>query len=73
LQKRPIISFNFTGCKPQSLPIQDEPERLKQFLEGSEAVEFRGVTAKEKYYWLEDVLIRFKYHVLKRDEKVVIR
>ena len=48
-------------------------EQVRQFLEGSEAVEFRGLTAKEKYYWIEEVLIRFKYHRLKRAEKGVIR
>jgi len=41
-------------------------ERVRGFLEGSEAVEFRGQTAQEKYYWIEEVLIRFKYHRLKR-------
>ena len=48
-------------------------ERVRQFLEGSEAVEFRGVTAKEKYSWIQKLLIRFRYHRLKRDEKGVIR
>jgi len=48
-------------------------EQVRQFLEGSEAVEFRGVTAKEKYRWIEEVLIRFRYHRLKREEKGVIR
>ena len=48
-------------------------EQVRQFLEGSEAVEFRGLTAKEKYYWIEEVLIRFRYHRLKRGEKGVIR
>ncbi|MFC1916782.1 integrase [Chloroflexota bacterium] len=48
-------------------------EQVKQLLEGSKAVEFRGLTAKEKYYWIEEVLIRFKYHRLKRAEKGVIR
>ena len=47
--------------------------QVRKFLEGSEAVEFRGLTAKEKYYWIEGVLIRFKYHLLKRDGKGVIR
>ena len=47
--------------------------QVRKFLEGSEAIEFRGLTAKEKYYWIEEVLIRFKYHLLKRDEKGVIR
>jgi len=48
-------------------------EQVRQFLEGSEAVEFKGLTAKEKYYWIEEVLIRFRYHRLKRAEKGVIR
>ncbi len=47
-------------------------ERVRGFLEGSEAVEFRGLTTQEKYYWIEEVLIRFKYHRLKRGEKGVI-
>jgi len=29
-------------------------EQVRQFLEGSEAVEFRDLTAKEKYYWIEE-------------------
>ncbi len=41
-------------------------ERVRGFLEGSEAVEFRGLTAKEKYCWIEEVLVRFRYHCLKR-------
>jgi hypothetical protein len=48
-------------------------EQVRQFMEGSEAVEFRGVTAKEKYNWIEEVLIRFSYHSIKRVEKGVIR
>ncbi|MFC1943126.1 hypothetical protein ACFLWO_00890 [Chloroflexota bacterium] len=31
-------------------------EQVRQFLEGSEAVAFRGLTAKEKYCWIEEVL-----------------
>ena len=48
-------------------------EQVRQFLEGSEAVEFKGLMAQEKYYWIEEVLIRFSYHRLKRGEKGVIR
>ena len=48
-------------------------EQVRQFLEGSEAVEFRGLTTKEKYYWIEEVLIRFRYIRLKRAEKGVVR
>jgi len=48
-------------------------EQVGVFLEGSEAVEFRGLTAKEKYYWIEEVLTRLGYHRLRRSEKGVIR
>jgi transposase InsO family protein len=48
-------------------------EQVRGFLEGSEVVEFRGLTTKEKYYWIEEVLIRFRYHRLKRAEKGGIR
>jgi len=48
-------------------------ERVRGFLEGSEAVGFRGLTAQEKYCWIEEVLIRFSYPRLKRAEKGVIR
>jgi len=48
-------------------------EQVRGFLEGSEEVGFRGLTAKEKYCWIEEVLIRFGYHRLKRDEKGVVR
>ena len=48
-------------------------KQVKQFLEGSEALEFRGPTTQEKYCWIKEVLIRFKYHRLKRDERGVIR
>ena len=28
-------------------------EQIRQFLDSSEAVEFRGLTASEKYYWIQ--------------------
>jgi len=48
-------------------------EQVRQFLGGSEALEFRGLSVGEKYDWIEEVLIRFSYHRLKRAEKGVIR
>jgi len=48
-------------------------EQVKQFLEGGERVEFRGITIEDKYGWIERVLVRFRYHRLKRVEKGVIR
>ena len=48
-------------------------EQVKQFLEGSEALEFGGVSIEERYRWIEGVLKRFGYYRLKRAEKGVIR
>jgi len=48
-------------------------EQVKQFLEGSETLEFRGLSIEENYKWTETVLVRFSYLLLKRDEKGVIR
>ena len=48
-------------------------EQIKQFLAGSEALDFGGVSVEERYQWIETVLVRFKYYRLKRAEKGVIR
>jgi len=48
-------------------------EQVKQFILGSEALAFRGVSVEERYQWIEGVLVRFKYYRLKRAEKGVIR
>ena len=36
-------------------------EQVEQFLEGSEVLEFRGLSAEERYKWTEAVLVRFSY------------
>jgi len=51
----------------------DTIEQVKQFLEGSNALEFGGVSGKERYSWIESILVRFTYQRLNRDEKGVIR
>ena len=48
-------------------------EQVKQFLEGSKALEFKGLSAEEKYKWTETTLVRFSYLRLKKAEKGVIR
>ena len=48
-------------------------EQVKQFLEGSEALKFGGVSIEERYQWIEAVLVRFKYSRLRRVEKGVLR
>jgi len=47
--------------------------QVKQFLAGSEALDFGGVSVEERYRWIQTVLIRFKYYQLKRADKGVIR
>ena len=48
-------------------------EQVKQFLAGSEALYFGGVSVEERYRWIQAVLVRFKYYQLKRTGKGVIR
>jgi len=48
-------------------------EEIKQFLEGSEPFEFRGLSTEEKYKWIKTALVKFKYNELKKAEKGVIR
>ena len=48
-------------------------EQVKQFLEGSQALEFTATSVEEKYEWIEGVLREFKYATLKKAEKGVIR
>ena len=51
----------------------DTIEQVKQFLEGSNALEFGGISGKERYEWIEIVLVRFTYCRLKRAERGTIR
>jgi hypothetical protein len=48
-------------------------KQVKQFLEGSEALTFGGISIEERYKWVETVLVRFTYSRLNRAEKGVIR
>ena len=48
-------------------------EQVKRFLEGSHVLSFAGISIEERYRWIEEVLIRFKYCRLNKTEKGVIR
>ncbi|MFW6111986.1 MAG: integrase [Chloroflexota bacterium] len=48
-------------------------KQVEEFLEASDGLELKGVCAEEKKAWTEEVLIRFDYLRLKRNEKGVIR
>jgi len=48
-------------------------EQVKSFIKGSREVEYRGVNAREKYDWIEEVLKRFRYPKLHKEGKGIIK
>jgi len=48
-------------------------EQVREFVEGSQGIEFRGLNTPEKYQWTEDVLKRFRYPKLKKEGKGLIK
>ena len=48
-------------------------EQIRQFVEGSQVIEFEGINAREKYRWIEEVLRKFRYYRLKKEGKGLIR
>ncbi len=48
-------------------------EQVEVFTRGSSAVEFSGVSRKEKYAWIEATLIRFRYARLRKKERGAIK
>src|ERR1035437_368197 len=48
-------------------------EQVKQFIDSSQAIEFKGINTQEKYQWIEEVLKKFKYQRLKRSGKGLLR
>ena len=48
-------------------------EQVKQFIEGSEGIGFKGIIAREKHGWIEEVLRKFKYQRLKKAGKGLVR
>jgi transposase InsO family protein len=48
-------------------------EQVKSFIEGSQEVEYRGLNAREKYNWIEEVLKRFRYPKLQKEGKGLIK
>jgi hypothetical protein len=47
--------------------------QVKSFIEGSQKVEFKGMNAREKYHWIEEVLKRFRYLKLHKEGKGLIK
>jgi len=48
-------------------------EQVRGFLEGSQGLEFKGLSVEDKYYWTEATLLKFRYHRLRRAAKGMIR
>jgi len=45
-------------------------EQVKQFVDSSQTIEFRGINTNEKYQWIEEVLRKFKYQWLAKKIQV---
>jgi len=48
-------------------------EQVRGFLDGSQGLEFKGLSVEDKYYWTEATLLKFRYHRLRRAAKGMIR
>lgn len=48
-------------------------DEVREFIKVSEKISFLGSTRKEKYEWIANVLQRFKYFVLCKKEKTVVK
>ena len=47
--------------------------QLREFLKVAQSIEFKSVSKKEKYQWIDNVLTKFKYFSLKKKDRVVLR
>lgn len=47
--------------------------QIKEFIKVAKGIEFRGAKRKEKYEWIEEVLLRFRYFVLQKKEKSILK
>ena len=48
-------------------------EDIRKFLGGSHSINFRPLRRKERSEWIRNLLVRFKYLVLKRPDKKLVR
>ena len=47
--------------------------QIKEFIKVSQSIEFKGKSRKEKYEWIETVLLRFRYFSLRKKEKSILK
>jgi hypothetical protein len=46
---------------------------VEAFLTGTESVDFRAASKKEKYAWIGGTLVRFRYRHLRKKEKILLK
>ena len=51
----------------------DNINQIAEIIKVSKEIDFKAVSLKEKYRWIEDVLRRFKYFSLKKKDKGIIK
>lgn len=47
--------------------------QIKEFTKVAQNIEFRGASQKEKYAWIEEILLRFQYFRLRKKEKSILK
>ena len=47
--------------------------QIKEFIKVAKSIEFRGASQKEKYEWIETVLLRFRYFSCRKKEKSILK
>lgn len=47
--------------------------QIKEFIKVAKNIEFRGASQKEKYEWIETVLLRFRYFSCRKKEKSILK
>jgi len=47
--------------------------QVEKYLKASQGIKFNGSSRPEKYYWLEEIIDRFKYFILNRKSKGKLR
>ena len=47
--------------------------QIKEFIKVSQSIEFKGKSRKERYEWIETVLLRFRYFTLRKKEKSILK
>ena len=47
--------------------------QIREFIKVAQNIEFKGSSRKEKYEWIEIVLLRFRYFTLRKKEKSVLK